>query len=74
MGEDVPTTSDGSTAGSTSHDAPNLPPLPAVDLADYEAASELLRALSAPLRLALVDLLSDAPRCVHELVDALSTS
>jgi DNA-binding transcriptional ArsR family regulator len=37
----------------------------------YAGASELLRALSAPLRLALIAELGDGPRCVHELVDAL---
>jgi DNA-binding transcriptional ArsR family regulator len=42
-----------------------------VDPASYDAAAALLKALVAPMRLALVDLLSDAPRCVHELVDAL---
>ena len=49
-------------------------PVERVRLADYEAASDLLRALSAPLRLAIVDLLSAGPRCVHELVDALGVS
>jgi ArsR family transcriptional regulator, zinc-responsive transcriptional repressor len=42
-----------------------------VDPAGYEAAAALLKALVAPMRLALVDLLSEAPRCVHELVSAL---
>jgi DNA-binding transcriptional ArsR family regulator len=37
----------------------------------YEAAGELLRALSAPLRLRIVTELAGGPRCVHELVDAL---
>jgi DNA-binding transcriptional ArsR family regulator len=37
----------------------------------FAAAGELLRALSAPLRLAVVTELSQGPRCVHELVDAL---
>jgi len=44
----------------------------AVDPAAYEPASALLKALVAPMRLALVDLLSEAPRCVHELVGALN--
>lgn len=43
----------------------------AVDPASYEPAAALLKALVAPMRLALVDLLSEAPRCVHELVSAL---
>ena len=37
----------------------------------YEAAGELLRALSAPIRLAIVTELAAGERCVHELVDAL---
>ena len=37
----------------------------------YAGASQLLRALSAPLRLALIAELGAGPRCVHELVDAL---
>ncbi|HEY0487792.1 MAG TPA: metalloregulator ArsR/SmtB family transcription factor [Mycobacteriales bacterium] len=37
----------------------------------YAAAGELLRALAAPLRLAVVAELRHGPRCVHELVDAL---
>ncbi len=36
----------------------------------YDGASELLKALAHPLRLLLVDALSDAPRCVHDLVTA----
>lgn len=37
----------------------------------YEGAGELLRALAAPLRIAIVTELGAGPRCVHELVDAL---
>ncbi len=37
----------------------------------FEAAGELLRALSAPLRIAIVTELSGGPRCVHDLVDTL---
>jgi DNA-binding transcriptional ArsR family regulator len=47
------------------------PPLDPVDVTAYEPASELLRALTASIRLALVDILAAGPRCVHELVDAL---
>jgi ArsR family transcriptional regulator len=57
-----------------SHEQSALPPLGPAEVADYQAASELLRALSAPVRLALIDLLSDEPRCVHELVEALNIS
>jgi DNA-binding transcriptional ArsR family regulator len=37
----------------------------------YQAAGELLRALSAPLRIAIVTELADGPRRVHELVELL---
>ncbi len=36
-----------------------------------EAAGELLRALAAPVRIAIVLQLRQSQRCVHELVDAL---
>jgi DNA-binding transcriptional ArsR family regulator len=36
----------------------------------YEAASELLRALSAPIRIAIVTELARHPRCVRELVES----
>src|SRR6516165_1467729 len=36
-----------------------------------EAAGELLRALAAPVRIAIVLHLLESQRCVHELVDAL---
>ena len=40
--------------------------------ADVQAASELLSALSSPVRLSIVALLDEhGSRCVHELVDAL---
>src|SRR6478609_763991 len=53
------------------HESVDLPPLPHVRLDDYAAAGDLLRALAAPIRLAIIDLLGDTERCVHELVDAL---
>jgi ArsR family transcriptional regulator, zinc-responsive transcriptional repressor len=37
-----------------------------------EATGELLRALAAPVRIAIVLQLRESHRCVHELVDALS--
>lgn len=40
----------------------------------YEAAGELLKALSAPARLAIVAELARQPRFVHELVDRLEMS
>lgn len=42
--------------------------------AELAGATELLRALGAPHRLAMVLALADQPRCVHELVDALKIS
>lgn len=36
-----------------------------------DAAGELLRALAAPVRIAIVLQLREAARCVHELVDTL---
>jgi len=36
-----------------------------------EAAGELLRALAAPVRIAIVLQLSESQRCVHDLVDVL---
>lgn len=39
-----------------------------------EAASELLKALASAHRLAILLELDEAPRCVHELVDALGIS
>lgn len=42
--------------------------------ADLEDASELLRALANPHRLAIVIELTAGPRCVHELVEALVIS
>jgi ArsR family transcriptional regulator, zinc-responsive transcriptional repressor len=42
--------------------------------ASLVAAGELLRALSAPVRIAIVLQLRDHERCVHELVDALGVT
>lgn len=39
-----------------------------------EEAGELLRALAAPVRIAIVLQLRESPRCVHELVDALGVT
>ena len=36
-----------------------------------DSAGELLRALAAPIRIAIVLQLRESQRCVHELVDAL---
>lgn len=45
-----------------------------VDKRVLDAAGELLRALSAPVRIAIVLELLSGGRCVHELVGALSVS
>lgn len=37
----------------------------------YAGAGELLRALSAPIRVAIVTELAEGERCVHELVERL---
>jgi len=37
-----------------------------------EAAGDILRALAAPVRIAIVLQLLESARCVHELVDALA--
>ncbi|MCU7728757.1 metalloregulator ArsR/SmtB family transcription factor [Actinoplanes sp. KI2] len=37
----------------------------------YESAGELLRALAAPIRVAIVAELGEGERCVHELVEKL---
>ena|ERR1700761_6534184 len=39
-----------------------------------EAASDILRALAAPVRIAIVLQLLESQRCVHELVDALGVA
>lgn len=56
--------------------APGRPePAPAATRAEtLIAAGELLRALAAPVRIAIVLQLRDAQRCVHELVDALGVA
>jgi DNA-binding transcriptional ArsR family regulator len=45
------------------------PPSPPREVLD--AAGDLLRALAAPVRIAIVLQLRESQRCVHELVDAL---
>jgi ArsR family transcriptional regulator, zinc-responsive transcriptional repressor len=48
--------------------------VPAFDARALTAATDLLRALGAPHRLAIVLELAHGPRCVHELVDRLGIS
>lgn len=61
------------------HEAPALPDrgLPGPETpgsAALVAAGDLLRALAAPVRIAIVLQLRSSPRCVHELVDALEVT
>lgn len=53
-----------------SHSEEPYPPLPARETLD--AAGDILRALAAPVRIAIVLQLRESRRCVHELVDALA--
>jgi ArsR family transcriptional regulator, zinc-responsive transcriptional repressor len=82
MSSSTPTAADGSSSTVTSDlvgghdhgpdglsglgDYPAPPPREILD-----AAGELLRALAAPVRIAIVLQLRESQRCVHELVDAL---
>ncbi len=52
------------------HDGAPLPELPPRQVLD--TAGDLLRALAAPVRIAIVLQLREAARCVHELVDVLN--
>jgi DNA-binding transcriptional ArsR family regulator len=51
------------------HGDSEYPSLPSRDILD--GAGEILRALAAPVRIAIVLQLQHSQRCVHELVDAL---
>src|SRR5258705_12783026 len=59
-------------SGAEVHDHGGVPPsdLPSRDVLD--TAGDLLRALAAPVRIAIVLQLRESARCVHELVDALA--
>lgn len=57
---------------SPERDAPR--PAPARSARTLSAAGELLRALAAPVRIAIVLQLQEAERCVHELVEALGVA
>lgn len=49
-------------------------PAPARTPRTLEAAGDLLRALAAPVRIAIVLQLLESHRCVHDLVDALGVT
>jgi ArsR family transcriptional regulator len=57
-----------------SAERPAAPPAPPRKPATLAAAGELLRALAAPVRIAIVLQLRESERCVHELVDALGVT
>lgn len=52
------------------HSGAPFPDLPAREVLD--SSGDLLRALAAPVRIAIVLQLRESARCVHELVDALA--
>lgn len=53
---------------------PVVEPTPTLPPRTLTAAGDLLRALAAPVRIAIVMQLRDSPRCVHDLVDALGVT
>jgi DNA-binding transcriptional ArsR family regulator len=57
-----------------STDRPSVRRSPARTVSTLVAAGDLLRALAAPVRIAIVLELREADRCVHELVDALGVA
>ncbi|ULN53907.1 ArsR/SmtB family transcription factor [Mycolicibacillus parakoreensis] len=63
---DAPDSAIGAEHQHTSTPIPAPPPREVLD-----AAGELLRALAAPVRIAIVLQLQESQRCVHELVNAL---
>lgn len=72
-----PTGADSDMADEEHEHTPGRPePAPAATRDDETlvSAGELLRALAAPVRIAIVLQLRDAQRCVHELVDALGVA
>lgn len=62
----MPGTTDVEVHQPRANDFPDSPPRAILD-----AAGELLRALAAPVRIAIVLQLRSSARCVHELVEAL---
>lgn len=56
------------------HSNSGVPAPPVPPQRSLVAAGELLRALAAPVRIAIVLQLRESERCVHELVDALGVT
>ena len=60
---------DGAAAAGHTHGGGEFPAAPPREILEY--AGDILRALAAPVRIAIVLQLHESQRCVHELVDAL---
>ncbi|GLE54556.1 ArsR/SmtB family transcription factor [Mycobacterium montefiorense] len=80
MPSSTPTADPGPASNLGAHRHAGAPPGEHSPFVDYpvppsreilDAAGELLRALAAPVRIAIVLQLRESQRCVHELVDAL---
>lgn len=67
-------TPDAGSVADLHHPSGHASPVPLPPEQVISGAGELLRALSAPLRIAIVLQLREGPRCVHELVDALGVA
>jgi ArsR family transcriptional regulator, zinc-responsive transcriptional repressor len=61
-------------AAEHSPDRPTVAPTEHRSARSLVAAGDLLRALAAPVRIAIVLELRESDRCVHELVDALGVA
>jgi ArsR family transcriptional regulator, zinc-responsive transcriptional repressor len=71
----MPTASpDAAVPDEVEHEPVTDAPAPRQPMVTLSAAGDLLRALAAPVRIAIVLQLRDADRCVHELVDALDVA
>ncbi len=70
------TTSNLRVPGAEDHEHSPIRPAPVITprVESLVAAGELLRALAAPVRIAIVLQLRESERCVHELVDALGVA
>ncbi|MGD9530080.1 ArsR/SmtB family transcription factor [Pseudonocardia sp.] len=73
-GEPVDTAEEGADAHDEVHEGRAAAPAPVRTPATLAAAGDLLRALAAPVRIAIVLQLHESPCCVHDLVDALGVT
>jgi ArsR family transcriptional regulator, zinc-responsive transcriptional repressor len=71
---DGPVDPDGSADGEHWDARTTVAPAPVRTPRALAAAGDLLRALAAPVRIAIVLQLRESPRCVHDLVDALGVT